>query len=429
MGRVAHLRPRLDPSLDSLPRSFENLIVRRTGALFVAFLLLVPIGAASAAHRSDSTLQTRLAKALRVPHVSTATSGAIAVDLDSGEQLFALNDTLPLAPASNEKLALTYALFTAFSPRMRIATAVKGLGVQQGSTLRGDLFLVGGGDPLLQSSDLALLARRVRAAGIRHVTGRVIGDESLFDSKRTCPGWKKSFYIYESPPLSALVVDRAWFKKYTARRPARAAALLFREALRNAGVKVDGGVTVLPTPLAAFPVAKALSPPLRDIVRFMDLHSDNFTAEELLKLLGASVEGHGTTAGGARAVITALKAAGISTAGVRIADGSGLSQDDRLTAGVLVSILQASASNPALSPELVRALPVAGVSGTLRDRMRGRKMAGRVIAKTGTTDIASALSGYVNAHIAFAIIQNGHPLSSWYARKAQDRFAKVLASQ
>ena len=109
--------------------------MRRTGILFVAFLLLVPVAGASAAHRADSTLQDKLAKALHVPHVSTASSGAIAVDLSSGEQLFALNDTLPLAPASNEKLALTYALLSAFNPRMRIATTVKGLGVQRGTTL------------------------------------------------------------------------------------------------------------------------------------------------------------------------------------------------------------------------------------------------------------------------------------------------------
>jgi D-alanyl-D-alanine carboxypeptidase/D-alanyl-D-alanine-endopeptidase (penicillin-binding protein 4) len=257
----------------------------------------------------------------------------------------------------------------------------------------------------------------------------VIGDESLFDAKRTCPGWKRSFYIYESPPLSALVVDRAWFGKYTARRPARAAALLFRDALRRAGVAVDGGVTVLPTPLAAFPVAKTLSPPLRDIVRFMDLHSDNFTAEELLKLLGVATEGSGTTAAGARAVVAALKAGAISTAGVRIYDGSGLSEYDRLTVGVLVGILQAAASDSALESELVHALPVSGVSGTLRDRLGTPKLLGKVVAKTGTTSIASALSGYVNSRIAFAIIQNGHPLSFWYAREAQDRFAKVLATQ
>jgi D-alanyl-D-alanine carboxypeptidase/D-alanyl-D-alanine-endopeptidase (penicillin-binding protein 4) len=396
-------------------------------ALLAAFTVLTCVSPAAAAVRSDSTLQDKLAKALRVPHVSSATSAAVAVDLVTGQQLFATNDSLSLAPASNEKLALTYALFSSFSPTMRITTKVSALGVQRGTTLNGDLFLVGGGDPTLSSSDLARLARRVRAAGIRHVTGRVIGDESLFDSKRTCPGWKRSFYIFESPPLSALVVDRGWFGKYTARRPAKAAALLFRDALRRAGVAVDGGVTVLPTPLVAFPVAKTLSPPLRDIVRFMDLNSDNFTAEELLKLLGVAAEGRGTSAGGARAVVSALKAGGISTAGVKIFDGSGLSEYDRLTVGALVGILQAFASDPALETELVRALPVAGVSGTLRDRMRTPTLVGNVVAKTGTTSIASSLAGYVNSHIAFAIIQNGHPLSYWYAREAQDRFARVLA--
>jgi len=403
--------------------------MRLTRTLFAAVALLALVAPASASVHTDATLQDRLAKALRAPHVSAGSSAAVAVDLETGQQLFALNDTLPLAPASNEKLALTYALLKTFSPTMRIPTKVSALGVQRGTTLTGDLFLVGGGDPTLSSVDLARLARGVRAAGIRHVTGRVIGDESLFDSKRMCPGWKRSFYIYESPPLSALVVDRGWFKKYTARRPARAAALLFRDALRREGVAVNGSVSVLPTPLAAFPVAKTLSPPLRDIMRFMDLHSDNFTAEELLKLLGVAAEGSGTSAAGARAVIAALRAGGISTAGIRIADGSGLSEHDRLTVGTLLGILQAVASDSALEAELVKALPVSGVSGTLRDRLRTPKLLGKVVAKTGTTSIASSLSGYVNSHIAFSIIQNGNPLSYWDARKAQDRFAKVLATE
>jgi D-alanyl-D-alanine carboxypeptidase/D-alanyl-D-alanine-endopeptidase (penicillin-binding protein 4) len=401
--------------------------MRRTWALLAALAAVIAVSPAAAAVRADSTLQDRLAKALRVPHVSAATSAAVAVDLDTGQQLFAHNDSLPLVPASNEKLALTYALLTSFSPTMRIATKVEALGALHATALQGDLFLVGGGDPTLTRGDLGRLARRVRAAGITHVTGRVIGDESLFDSKRTCPGWKRSFYIFESPPLSALVVDRARYGNYVARRPARAAALLFRDALRRAGVAVDGGVTVLPTPLAAFPVASTLSPPLRDIVRFMDLNSDNFTAEELLKLLGVATEGSGTSAAGARAVVAALKTGGISTAGIRIFDGSGLSESDRLTVGALVGILQAFAVDSALETELMRALPVAGVSGTLLDRMRTPTLRGHVVAKTGTTSIASALSGYVNSHIAFAIIQNGRPLSYWYAREAQDRFAKVLA--
>jgi serine-type D-Ala-D-Ala carboxypeptidase/endopeptidase (penicillin-binding protein 4) len=402
--------------------------MRRVVALLAAVTVVVA-APASASVRADSTLAKRLSKALRVPHVSGASSAAIAVDLATGEQLFALNETLPLAPASNEKLPLTYALLTSYSPRMRIETRVEATGAQVGDTLQGSLVLVGGGDPTLSSRDLAKLARGVRAAGIRHVTGGITGDESLFDSKRTCPGWKRSFYMGESPPLSALVVDRARYRNYMARRPAKAAALLFRDALSAAGVRVDGHVGVRASPADALLVARSLSAPLTSIVSFMDLNSDNFTAELLLKLLALTSYNQGTTAGGAKVVMHSLKTAGIPTAGVRIVDGSGLSQYDRLTVAALVGILQAVSTDPSLKAELLRALPVAGVSGTLKHRMQSRPLLRHVVAKTGTTSLASSLAGYVNSHLAFAIIQNGHPLSYWWAREAQDRFAKVLATQ
>ena len=403
--------------------------MRRAGALVALFSLLAAVTPATAAVRSDSSLQQRLTKALRVPHVSASRSAALAFDLDTGKQLFAQHDSLPLVPASNEKLVLTYALLTSFSPRLRIETRVEAAGTQDGTILRGNLVLVGGGDPTLSSGDLVMLARRVRAAGIRQVTGGVIGDESLFDRKRTCRGWKPSFAISESPPLSALVVDRARYGNYMARQPAKAAALLFRDALRSAGVSVEGGVAVRKSPGDAIFVARTRSAPLASIVRFMDLESDNFTAEQLLKFLGLTSAERGTSAAGAKAVVRSLVEAGIPTVGIRVVDGSGLSQDDRLTVATLVGVLQAFHASPALEKVLVRALPVAGVSGTLRYRMRTPALLGHVLAKTGTTSLASSLSGYVNSHIAFAIIQNGHPISYWWAREAQDRFARVLAAQ
>src|SRR5262245_3141599 len=221
--------------------------MRWTGAAVAAFLLLAATTSASGrtlapAAATDAQLARHLAQALRVPHVSRAHSSAVAVDLTSGEQLYALNDSLALAPASNEKLALTFALLKTFSPKLRIATRVLAAGSVAGGTLHGSIALVGGGDPSFSSRNLGVLARRVRAAGIVHVTGGVLGDESLFDSQRTCIGWKRSFYKSESPPLSALVVDRGRYGGYTATRPAKAAALMFRDALRRAGVVVDGAV-------------------------------------------------------------------------------------------------------------------------------------------------------------------------------------------
>lgn len=392
-------------------------------ATVVGLAVAPPVGAAT---RATSPIGSRLAKALRVPHIAASRSAALAVDLATGEQLYAQNNSLPLAPASNEKLPLTYALLTALGPGMRIDTDVAASGDVNGSTLDGSVYLVGHGDPSLSSADLAKLAAAVRAAGIRQIAGGVVGDESLFDTLRTGPGWKPSFYINESPPLSALVVDRARYANHIAHIPALAAALLFRDALRKTGISVLGGVSVGELPVDAIPVASTSSQPLSRLIRYMDQDSDNFTAEMLLKQLGLLQSDRGTTAAGAQTVMRLLAADGIPMQGVRFVDGSGLSLRDRLTADALVAILQALYNDPALRPVLLRSLPVAGKSGTLRHRMEEAPLRGNVLAKTGTTNEASALTGFAKGRYVFAIIQNGHPLSYWWARVAQDRFARVL---
>jgi serine-type D-Ala-D-Ala carboxypeptidase/endopeptidase (penicillin-binding protein 4) len=119
----------------------------------------------------------------------------------------------------------------------------------------------------------------------------------------------------------------------------------------------------------------------------------------------------------------------VPMAGVRIVDGSGLSRLDRLTARALGDLLEKAWADPDVGPSLLAALPVAGVNGTMEDRLRKAPARGRVVAKTGTTDVASSLSGYVPDRYAFAIVQNGHPVSYYWARRAQDRFALVLAAQ
>jgi D-alanyl-D-alanine carboxypeptidase/D-alanyl-D-alanine-endopeptidase (penicillin-binding protein 4) len=388
-----------------------------------AFGSALPAGAAT---RAEGPLGSRLAKALRVPHISATRSAALAVDLTTGEELFAQNDSLPLAPASNEKLPLTYALLTALGPAMRIETDVAASGEREGDTLTGSLFLVGRGDPSLSSADLKQLALAVRETGIRRVTGGVIGDETLFDARRTAPGWKASFYIKESPPLSALVVDRAHYAGHVSREPALAAALLFRDALRKAGIAVLGPVSVGELTIDAITVATVSSPPLSALIQFMDQQSDNFTAEMLLKQLGLVQSERGTTVAGAQTVMRLLGADGIPLEGVRFVDGSGLSLQDRLTAEALVAILSALYEDPTLRPILMRSLPIAGKTGTLRRRMNAAPLRGNVLAKTGTTREASALAGFVKGRYAFAIIQNGHPIAYWWARVAQDRFARVL---
>src|SRR5919201_1045668 len=328
--------------LDVPRRPFDTVAVRLLAALVAALALA---GAAAAQTRSEPALQKRLARALAVPHVRPSQTGALAVELATGQTLYAQNAAVPFAPASNEKLPVTLAALAVLGPAFRFETDVLGEGSQEGVVWHGSLVLQGHGDPTLSSGDLERLALQLRGLGLRRVTGGVVGDESWFDSRRTAPGWKPSFYVNESPPLSALGADR------------------------------------------------------------------------------------GTTAAGAAVVTKQLAAAGVSLAGVRIVDGSGLSSLDRLTPNALVGILEAAWATPQVRPRFVAALPVAGVSGTLHDRMRRAPARGNVVAKTGTTSIASALSGFVRGRYVFAVVHNGHPVSSWWARVAQDRFATVLAAQ
>jgi D-alanyl-D-alanine carboxypeptidase/D-alanyl-D-alanine-endopeptidase (penicillin-binding protein 4) len=397
----------------------------RVRARAVALALFVALAAPAT---GAASLQTALARALRVPHVSLAATGAVAIDLTTGETVYSRNASLSLLPASNEKLAVTYAALTALGPGFRIETDVLGEGQEIGTSWQGDLVLKGYGDPTLSSAGLADLARQVRAAGITAVTGRVLGDESWFDTRRTAPGWKASFYIYESRPLSALIVDRGRFGRFTSHDPALAAATLFRSALARAGVHVAGGAAHGVADDQAEPLASVDSATTAAIVRSMDRVSDNFVAEMLVKELGAVQGTRGTTAAGLAVVTGLLASAGVPLDGVQLVDGSGLSLDDRLTPSALASLLSVMWTDFEVRLELLASLPLAGRTGTLHDRMRGGAATGVVRAKTGTTSNASALSGFVADRYVFSILQNGRPISWTWARIAQDRFATVLAA-
>jgi D-alanyl-D-alanine carboxypeptidase/D-alanyl-D-alanine-endopeptidase (penicillin-binding protein 4) len=407
MGRQAHLRLGLGP--------------------LCVLAALAAAALSATAHAVPSELASRLDRALEVPHVDSSRTAALVVDLRTGAVVYSRNATLSLLPASNEKLPVAYAALEALGGEYRFQTDVVGTGGLVGSVWRGNLFLRGFGDPTLGLADLEALADEIASWGIRRVEGAIVGDESWFDSRRTAPGWLPRFYIEESPPLSALVVERGLYRGRTSRNPPLAAASLLRSALEARGVRVTRRSRVGVPATEGVWLARDISEPLAKIVRFMGRESDNFTAELLVKQVGAVVEGKGTTAAGVRVMRQLLDRAAIPLDGVRLVDGSGLSRLNRLTASALVELLRLGLAEPGIRSAFVDSLAVAGVDGTLSGRMRTRPARSRVIAKTGTTRLASALSGFVRGRYAFAVIQNGRPVSTYWTRRAQDRFATVLA--
>jgi serine-type D-Ala-D-Ala carboxypeptidase/endopeptidase (penicillin-binding protein 4) len=402
--------------------------VRRLVVAVTLAACLVAAGPAGAAPL-DTSLETRLARSLRSPSLPPARTGALAIDISAGSVVYEHNATRPFRPASTEKLTVTLAALEELGPGFTIETEVLGAGKQVGRIFKGNLVLEGSGDPDLDTRDLDDLARAVRQRGIRRVSGRVLGDESYFDRRRTAPGWKSSYYKIECPPLSALVVDRARLDGRTSDEPALAAAIAFKRALERAGVRVGNASAKGEANETAPTLASVASPALRKLVRWMNTESDNFYAEMLLKVLGAAELGEGSTEAGAQVVRRVLAERGVPVGSVRIVDGSGLSARDRLTAHALSAILSAAWKNPAVAGAFRSSLAVAGVSGTLEDRMEKPPARGRVRAKTGTTNEASALAGYTGPRYIFALLMNGSPVSEIAARSAQDRFATLLAGQ
>lgn len=389
-------------------------------------LVLVLVGAAGASARAGSSdLAPALRAALAQAGVDARRTGALVVDLRSGDTVLEHRAGRSLVPASTEKLGVSFAALRILGPRHRFRTVVAGEGYRDGRTWRGDVYLIGGGDPTLALRDLDRLARKVAALGIRSVSGRVLGDETLFDTQRSAPGWKPSYLGDEAAPVSALSVAGA--RGDGANASAAAAAEAFAQALARRGVAVGRAPGTGRAPPSAVELAEDASPPLRLVVRLMNRDSDNFTSEVVLKALATTTGGRGSFAGGADAVRSALRDADVPLSGVRIVDGSGLSALDRTTARSLVAILRAGLEDAEIRDAFVGSLAVAGVSGTLKRRLDRPPARGHVLAKTGTTSRASALAGFVRRDYVFAVIQNGSPVPYWSARSAQDRFAGVLA--
>jgi len=229
-------------------------------------------------------------------------------------------------------------------------------------------------------------------------------------------------------PLDAPAVSAPMLA--TVQDPARFAARVFAACLRRAGVRVDGGVRLARTPPTARPVAVHASATLAELLPRMNKPSDNLIAEALFKTLGARHSRTGSFAGGCAAVRAWLDSVGVPAAEVDMADGSGLSRLNGVTPNALARLLRLMCDRP--EGELwIASLAVAGVDGTLRNRMKGTAAAGNVRAKTGYVGYVSSLSGYVTTAsgepLLFVILMNNHRTTNAVARGVQDRLAAYLA--
>lgn len=354
-------------------------------------------------------------------------SGALVVDVASGRELLSVRPDTRRIPASVNKLYTTSASLLRWGAGGRLSTDVVATAApDRDGIVHGDVILRGGGDPSLTHAGIRNLAQAIAERGITEITGDVLGDESLFDTRRGPPSsrYKPSAYV---GILSALTLDlNLTAAKRLQRAPARAAATDLHAQLRRAGVKLGGRPGRGTAPAGARTLASATSPTMAALTQATNRPSSNFYAETLLKTLGARFGGAGSTPAGAAVVRSTVAR---FDAHPRIVDGSGLSRSDRTSPREVVRLLTGMARTPQASA-FDASLAVAGRNGTLRRRMRGSAAAGNCHAKTGTLSSVSSLAGYCRTadggRVAFALLMNR--TSAAGAHAAQDRIARALAA-
>ena len=355
----------------------------------------------------------------RMLRLAGAVSGASVYDLSSRASLFSERAQIQRAPASLEKLYTTVSLLRELGPGARLRTTVLGTGhLRDGGVWDGSLYLRGGGDPTFGDAifnrtwelgygpTASQLASQLTGAGIRRVTGAVIGDPSMFDAS---PGGLSTGLAPDIPDfggqLSALTYDHGATSGTLS--PGAFAARQLALTLRAAHVQANAAPSTATTPGSARLLADVSSPPLAVLLKLMNVPSDDLFAELLTKQLGARFGTQGSIAGGARVIASDIAAYGLHP---RILYGSGLSRSDRSSPREIIALLRDVWRTP-IGRTLEESLPVLGVNGTVRRIGVASPAQGHCVAKTGTLDNVTNLAGYCMAHgghvLAFAVFIDG----------------------
>ncbi|MEA2311398.1 MAG: hypothetical protein QOE28_1366 [Solirubrobacteraceae bacterium] len=392
----------------------------------VVLLWLVLLAALAPAAEAASPAATKrvLAQAMKR---AGAGSGAYVVDLGTGQALYAKRPDVPRVPASVEKLYTSATALIRYGPQGALTTTVLApVQPDDAGVLAGNLYLRGGGDPSFSATAAGQLADALIAStGLAEVDGRVIGDETVFDGLRGPPS--SGFGLSgDVGPLSALTFNHGYDGRRFQANPPLYAAKAFTRALRSRGVIVTGAARTGASPAGALALSAWNSPGIEQLIAAMNVPSDNFYAETLIKALGASFGGLGSTSAGASVIRSTIAGLGIRTT---VVDGSGLSRADRTSPRAVVSLLTAMNANEQVGLPFYLSLPTAGRTGTLARRMRGTPARDACHAKTGTLSNVSALAGYcdttVGSRVAFAFLMNGVRPDA--ARRLQDQMATALA--
>jgi D-alanyl-D-alanine carboxypeptidase/D-alanyl-D-alanine-endopeptidase (penicillin-binding protein 4) len=485
------------------------------------------------APRALTELRSRIEQIAHQPALEAGFFAVKIVSLESGQEIYEQNENKFVRPASNMKLYTVAAAFDRLTPNYHFITSVYAREKPDDGKIKGDLTVYGRGDPSIAArfnggdyfKGINDLADRIVVAGVKHIKGDLVGDESYFNGAPLGSGWEWDDLIWSygasvsalnindnavdltvkpggsvgapvvvttGPPATTFMTisnrattsargsknelqlfrgvgentlevtgsiplgDAGFIGGVAIPDPALAFVAMLRDALTKRGVKIDGrvrtvnarsGGSIAPNPavpptqstgpsssLPAVEIASLQSPAFSLIAAHTLKSSQNQYTEMILRTLGKmnrTDANKSNEESGLDVLRKFLREAGVADSDLVLSDGSGLSRNDMITANATVQLLTFMSKHRYFA-QFREALPIAGVDGTLRTRMKGTPAEGNVRAKTGSLSSVASLSGYVTTaggeHLVFSMMLNNYPDAGAVRRDSIDAIAILLAA-
>jgi len=361
------------------------------------------------------SVQMRLNEMLQNKMFTTSQVAIMVYDLDADSAIFKHNERQLMRPASTMKLITAIAALDRLGGSYQFKTELCYTGKVENGVLTGDVYCVGGFDPRFNTDDMRAFVESIHKMRVDTIRGRLIADVSMKDTTRLGEGW---CWDDDNPTLSPLLISK---KDNFLQR--------FAERLGDVGIVLETSFATETKPEAAYCVCRRFHT-IDQILLNMMKDSNNLYAESMFYQLAASTGNLFATAQDARNVIARLlRKVGLDASSYTIADGSGLSLYNYVSAEMEIALLRYAFHNSNIYLHLHPSLPQAGVDGTLKNRMHNTFTRGNVYAKTGTLSGISTLAGYCTAanghNLAFAIFNQGLR-NGGDGRNFQDRVCTLL---
>lgn len=386
--------------------------MKRTMLLLFTVWTCITMGA-------QDSLRIRLDSLLCDPMFETSQLGLMVYDLTADSVYYQRNARQLLRPASTMKLVTAITALDKLGGSYQFRTQLYHTGTISKGRLDGDIYCVGGFDPMVDMEDVKVFAQQLHQIGIDTIRGRIVADCTMKEALEYGEGW---CWDDDNPLLKPLMVGREDIFVNA----------LLEEMINDSIVVEQIQITDGRCPADATPVATRSHTIDQVLVRMMK-QSDNYYAEAMFYLIAASTGHRPAKASDGRNVVKKLiHTIGLGSQPYKIADGSGLSLYNYVSAELETMLLRYAWLHGSIYDHLYPALPIAGYDGTLEKRMNNTAAEGNVHAKTGTLTGISSLAGYCEAEnghqLCFSIINQG-VMRNADGKAFQDRLCQVLCGE